>query len=232
MPADTAPPDLSWARLIIFDFDGTLADSAAFMFGLFGELARKHGLRQVSDAEIAMLRGRSNREVLAYLRCPLWKLPGIARDARRMGAAGADRIRLFDGVPELFSALAARGAKVAIVSSNAEATIRRILGPVLAGQVAAYACGASLFGKAAKFREVVERCGVAPAETLCVGDEVRDIDAARDAGLACAAVTWGYATAEVLEAHRPDVTFDAVSALTAALSASAFPGSHRDGREP
>ena len=113
-------------RLLILDFDGTLADSADWMIGMFDEVAVRHRLRRVGRDEIAMLRGKSGREVLAYLDCPLWKLPAIARDVRRMSAAQAERIGLFDGVADLFANLARSGVQAAIVSSNSEATIRRV----------------------------------------------------------------------------------------------------------
>ena len=69
-------------------------------------------------------------------------------------------------------------------------------------------CGASLFGKAAKFRRVVQRAGVKPSQAIAIGDEVRDIEAARAAGIACGAVTWGYAAPEALRALGPDLVFD------------------------
>ena len=53
----------------------------------------------------------------------------------------------------------------------------------------------------------MRRAGVAPAQTIAIGDEVRDIEAARAAGIACAAVAWGYAAPEALAAHAPDMMF-------------------------
>jgi phosphoglycolate phosphatase len=101
-----------------------------------------------------------------------------------------------------------RGVKLAVVSSNSEATVRRVLGPELAGLISHYACGASAFGKAAKFRAVVKKAGVSPADVLCIGDETRDVEAARQAGLAAGSVTWGYATGAILAAQRPSVLLE------------------------
>ena len=109
---------------------------------------------------------------------------------------------------DMLRRLSARGVKVAIVSSNSEAVVRRVLGPELAGLVAHYGCGASIFGKAAKFRQVIRAAGVADADVLSVGDEVRDIEAARKVRLAAGAVTWGYATPEILQAQRPSAMFE------------------------
>ncbi len=201
---------------IIFDFDGTLADSAPWFVTILNELAQRHRFRQVSEAEIEMLRGRANREIVKYFRIPPWKMPLIAADLRRMSAAAADTIPLFPGVPELLADLAAAGMTVAVVSSNGEETIGRVLGPAAAA-VRHYACGIGLFGKARRLNRLRKALRLDPARILCIGDEVRDIDAARQAGLPAAAVTWGYATEAVLRAAAPDHVFTSIPALRAAL---------------
>ncbi|WP_312166247.1 HAD hydrolase-like protein [Phenylobacterium sp.] len=195
-------------RLIIFDFDGTLADSAPWFITVLNSVAERFGFRQVDEAEIAELRGRPSREVMRRLGLPAWKLPFIAAHVRKLAAEAAPSIGLFPGVDDMLRRLAERGVKVAIVSSNAEVTVRTVLGPDLAGLVAHYGCGASVFGKAAKFREVIRKAGVTEADVLSVGDEVRDIEAARKVRLATGAVTWGYATAEILRAQRPSAVFE------------------------
>jgi Predicted phosphatases len=195
-------------RLIIFDFDGTLADSAAWFASIFNGLARRHGFREINAEELARLRSQPNREIMRQLGVSPWKLPFIAADVRRLAAEAAPSIGLFPGVADMLRRLAERGVKLAIVSSNSEATVRNVLGPELEGLVTHYGCGASIFGKAAKFREVIRKAGVAEADVLSVGDEVRDIEAARKVRLATGAVTWGYATAEILRAQRPSALFE------------------------
>src|SRR4051812_1838424 len=190
-------PDLRY-DLAIFDFDGTLADSAAWMAGVFNDVADRFGYRRVSEDELQMLRGRNNREIVRYLGVPAWKLPFIASHMRKLVARDAGKIRLFEGVGDLLARLSGSGVTLAIVSSNTEETIRRILGPENAARIAWYECGASLYGKAAKFRRVVKRSGVSPDRAICIGDEARDIEAAAQAGLSSGAVTWGYATEALL----------------------------------
>ena len=206
-------------RLIIFDFDGVLADSAAWVLREMNPLARRFGFREVTDDEVAMLRGRDNREIVRYMRVPAWKLPLIAHHVRKRMAEDAESIALFEGAPGLLRGLAHAGARLAIVSSNSEANIRRVLGDDLAGLIAHYDCGAGLFGKARKFRRLVRRADALPGEVLCVGDEVRDIEAAGQAGLASAAVTWGYATSELLAARKPTLMFANPNEMLARLTA-------------
>ena len=62
-----------------------------------------------------------------------------------------------------------------------------------------------------------------PASAIAIGDEVRDIEAARAVGLACGAVTWGYAAREALIALEPDLLIERMEDIAPAL----LPG--RDG---
>lgn len=207
-------------KLAVFDFDGTLADSADWTMGIMNELARRHGFRTVSDEEIAMLRGRDNRAIVRYLGVPAWKMPLIANDMRKRIAQDADRIRLFAGVEECLRTLHGRGVSLAVVTSNAEANVRRILGERNAALIRHYACGASIFGKARKFRAVLKASGLAAGQAIGIGDETRDIEAAARAGIAAGAVTWGYATADLLRSYKPTHLFDSFEDLVAAFPAS------------
>lgn len=196
--------------LMIFDFDGTLADSAGWFRSILPDVARKFRFRCPDDAELEELRHKPPREVMRILKIPGWKLALIAVHARKR-AAKADAFPLFDGVPDVLNCLAARGMKLAIVSSNAEVNVRRALGPDLSTKIAAWSCGAAMFGKARHFRDVLDKLDVPAARALAVGDEIRDIDAAREVGLRNAAVAWGFGMKDALEAAGPDFSFETVA---------------------
>lgn len=202
-------------KLAIFDFDGTLADSAVWLRGVVGEVADRFGFRVPTEADYAAFRGQDGSAIMRHLGVPAWKLPRIAAHMRVLAARDAGQIRLFPGAGETLRRLHAGGVALAVVSSNAEANVRRVLGPEHAALIGRYECGAALFGKAARFRRVLLRCGVAPADALCIGDEVRDVKAARDAGIAFGAVSWGYAAPEVLRAHGAAVVFGTVEEIAA-----------------
>ncbi len=202
--------------LAIFDFDGTLADTAEWMFGVLNALARRHGFSELTAAEVEMLRGRTNREIISYLGIPRWRLPLIARDGRAMARRDRDAIRLFPEAVETLEALKGAGLKIAIVSSNSEDTIRHVLAD-RASLVDHYGCGASLFGKAKKLRKAVASTGTPVGRAVAIGDEVRDIEAARAVGIDSAAVLWGYATREVLAQAEPTLALESFSGLASAL---------------
>lgn len=204
--------------LIIFDFDGTLADSVSWFRALLPELSQKYRFRLPGHEEQEAMRGHPPREVMRALGIPGWKLPLIAVHARKRARA-AEAFPLFDGTLDLLDSLIARGIPVAVVSSNAEAVVRRALGPEISGRISAWSCGAGMFGKAKHFRDVIRRMKAAPERTIAVGDEIRDIDAAREVGIRCVAVSWGFAPADALRAASPDHVFDDGAALKAFLAA-------------
>ncbi|WP_421737689.1 HAD hydrolase-like protein [Caulobacter sp.] len=207
--------------MVIFDFDGTLADSAAWMIRAVNPMARRFGFKTVTDDEIDMLRGRATREVIRYLGISPWKLPMIAAHGKKLMAADSDSIPLFPETEGMLRALHDAGLRLAVVSSNSERTIRAVLGPDLSSLISQFACGASLFGKARKFRKVT--AVVSRDRVICIGDETRDIEAARALGLASGAVTWGAAKRSILAEHHPTIVFESPSEIISHLVASRTP---------
>ena len=207
--------------LVIFDLDGTLVDSYPWFLRHVNDVADRFGFRRIAVEAVEALRHAGSDDILRRLEVPLWKLPAIAAHMRRLKAASLADIALFPGVDAMLRTLADRGVSLALVSSDHEANARRQLGEANAALFSDFACGAALFGKPAKFRRVLRRAGVAPDAALAIGDEVRDIAAARSAGIACAAVTWGYAAPATLRAQGPDLVFDRVDEIAPALSGRA-----------
>ncbi len=202
--------------LVIFDLDGTLADSFPWFLRNVNDVADRFGFRRIADGDVESLRHAGSREILRRLEVPLWKLPGIARHMRRMKSADLDGIPLFPGAEAMLRSLRDGGLSLALVSSDNEANARRQLGEAQS-LFAHFDCGASPFGKATKFRRLVKRTGASPQQVISVGDEVRDIEAARAAGIGCAAVMWGYAAPNALRALGPDVVFERMDDVAARL---------------
>lgn len=194
--------------LAIFDLDGTLVDSFPWFLRHVNDIADRYGFRRIAPDDVESLRRTGSREILTRLDVPLWKLPLIARHMRQLKTKHAHEIALFPGAGEMLSALKESGVRLAMVSSDSEANVRQQLGDENAALFSDFNCGASLFGKAAKFRKVVKRAGVDPRSVIAIGDEVRDLEAARAAGIAFGAVTWGYAAAEALRAGSPEMVFE------------------------
>ena len=203
--------------LAILDFDGTLADSAPWFKGIVNSLADRYSFRQVDDAEYERLRSQDSLTILRTLGVPLWKIPMIAAYLHKLVARDWQLIQPFDGVDDMLAALKANGVKLAMVSSNSEANARRILGEGISSRFDYFSCGASAFGKASKFREVLKTMKADAGRTIAIGDEERDIKAAREAGLAVGSVAWGYAAADILKAGGPDFFFETMDDIVTSI---------------
>jgi len=204
-------------RLAIFDFDGTLADSLDWFRASFHDVIARFDLTPITAEELEAMRGLSAREIMARLNVSMWQLPAIVSDMRKRKLAAASETSLFAGIPAMLSDLQRQGIKTAIVSSDSEASVRQVLGPTTA-QITRFDCGAAVFGKHRKFRRVARKLGAKPSETICIGDEIRDIEAAKAASMDSGAVAWGYALPSALQAAGPTHLFNSVEEMTQRLS--------------
>jgi phosphoglycolate phosphatase len=203
-------------RLVIFDFDGTLADTFPWVLGAMNDVADRFKFRRVRDGELDDLRHCDAREVMRRLGIPRWKLPMIARYVRARMAEDIDQIQMFPGAGEMIDELADAGVKLAVVSANGEETIRRVLGP-RAGRISAIAAGVSLFGKRGKLLRMSRMIDVEAGHTMVIGDEIRDLRAARSARMAFGAVTWGLTRGEALAAGGPAALFSEMADISKLL---------------
>jgi phosphoglycolate phosphatase len=209
-------------RLAIFDFDGTLADTFPWFARVMNSVADRYHFRRIEAHEVETLRGRGAREIIKHLRVPAWKLPLIARHMRALASRDPDAAVLFEGTHGALQTLVDAGVVIAVVSSNSEENVRRALGSCTAALVSHYACGSSLFGKAAKFRKVLARSGIPAHDAICIGDEIRDYEAARAAGIAFGAALWGYTRADALSALQPNLMFHSLDEVATMLRAVRF----------
>lgn len=200
-------------RLVIFDFDGTLADLFPWFSRVVNDIADRYRFKRVEPHEIDALRTMSARELMHRQGVAAWKMPFIARHVRQRKSKELDQTRLFDGVNQMLARLSDADIGLALVSSNSERNVRAVLGAEIANRFRFYECGVSMFGKSSRYGRVLRRSGTPARDAICIGDEIRDLEAARRQGIAFGAVTWGYTAPDALIAHAPDVVFRSVGEI-------------------
>ena len=203
--------------LIIFDFGGTIADSFAWFVGALNKAAKKFDFREVGLDEIETVRRYDYQQILRHFGIPKWKLPMINLYLRRLQADAVNTIPLFPGIDKTLRELAAAGMTLAIVSTNSKANVVRALGAETSAVISHFGCGFSVFGKASKFKAVLRKSGVAPQCAIAIGDEIRDLQAARATNIAAGAVAWGYADFSTLLTYSPARSFVSVPHMRACL---------------
>ena len=200
-------------RLAMFDFDGTLANSFPFLLSVFNTLAAQHGFRPIDTTRAEAMRHLGVREMMQRVGMPAWKLPAVSASFIAMMHDSADRVQLFDGAANTIKALAAAQMPLAIVSSNSEQNVRRILGADMAGHFSQFECGMSVFGKASRLRRVLKAMRIAPHDAIYVGDHGADAEAAHKAGVAFGAVSWGYCPVASMRGYGAAMVFDSPADL-------------------
>ena len=189
-------------RLVLFDFDGTLADSMMATVRIFQDIGPGLGLKPFDDLNAA--RNMPTRKVLKAVGATFWKMPKIIRAFQAAAALHAPHLKLHPGVADALTDLHACGTRLGILSSNKEANIRKCLAANGVEQLFAFVVGhPQLFGKARAIRRIRRRERIEKADMVYVGDESRDLDAAKKAGVSVAAVAWGFHAPELLAGMNP-----------------------------
>ena len=125
------PPSLA-----IFDLDGTLADSFPWFLRTINDVADRFGFRRVMHEDVERLRHASTREILDFLEVPLWKLPRIARHARRLKAEAAADIEVFNGVETMLRTLVDNGVQLGGAVNVVNGTAQLVVSSLPAGATA------------------------------------------------------------------------------------------------
>ncbi len=189
--------------VVLFDFDGTLADSLPTSFDTFNRVAGRFGLEPMTREQAVALRQLDSRAIMK-------RLGGLIRSSRIMRAAKADfarhihEVSPFPGVHDTVRQLRQAGCTLGILSSNEQQTIMAFLEQHrMVEHFRVIETGSPLFGKAPRLRRIRRQLRVEHSEVLYVGDETRDVQAATKAGIAAAAVLWGANTREALAPFQP-----------------------------
>jgi phosphoglycolate phosphatase len=199
--------------LAIFDFDGTIADSMAAAVSVYNEAAIRLRIPQITAENGRDLRRMKPREAMKAFGVPLWKLPLIMTAVRAGMRGRSEALEPFPGMGAALRDLRAAGCGCCILSSNTRENIEPFLARHGIQPFDRFSCGASLFGKGAQLRKLLRSLKSSPAEAFYVGDEVRDINAAAEAGIRSVAVSWGYGDRAALAAERPDFLVDTPAEL-------------------
>ena len=114
-------------KLVIFDFDGTLADSFEWFINVMDKAADKYHFRKIEKSKIKTLRNSDAEEMIRYHRISYWKLPFIGKYLRKLMAEEIHKISLFEGIENVLKSLSDKGFIIAIVTSNLYKNVYNVL---------------------------------------------------------------------------------------------------------
>jgi phosphoglycolate phosphatase len=209
-----------WGRpkLLIFDFDGTIADTFDAAVTILNKLAAEFGFRALQPKDLAKARDMRTRQLMRFLHIPTRKMSRLARRGSEELYACIHSIQPLPGMLQALRDLQALGYSLGIITSNTEVNVGIFLKNHGLELFDFVRCSSKLLGKARMIRSVMRRQQVRAADILFVGDETRDIEAAKKVGIRMAAATWGYNSRRSLEAMKPDFVFESPSELVVFLA--------------
>ncbi len=192
-------------RTIIFDFDGTLADTLEESRRIYNLLAADYSLREVLAEELPRLRNFSLLELLDHLGIPKRRVPTLLSRGTSMMRSNISRLPLIPGIGAILPEMRSRAKSFGVLTSNAEENVDLFLkAHGLREHFDFISSTSRLTGKSGHLRAIRKTFSLHAEEMLYVGDEIRDIKASKKAGIAVAAVTWGFNSAESLAAEAPE----------------------------
>ena len=189
---------------MIFDFDGTIADTFAPVISILNALSSEFGYRQAEPGELQSLTQLEPRELAQRMGLAWHRLPLLAIRVRKEMTRNMPHVRPCRGIVPALAALRERGIGVGILTSNNRENVAAFLAHNSELAFDFISTGSGLFSKQKRLQRVLQKRGLALADTCYVGDETRDIEAAQALGMRMIAVGWGFSSPQLLSAKRPD----------------------------
>ncbi len=199
-------------KLVVFDFDGTLADTRALTIEIFQDIARKYDYPVLSHDEIEAMRKLPIRKRLKLVKVPFRKVPRLLKESWEMMKERIHESALYPGIQHLLKQFHGQLPMV-ILSSNHADNIHAFLTAHDITELDEVIGAAKLFGKERPLKKLLKQYQLAPEEVLYVGDEIRDIVSCQNVGIPIASVTWGFDTQGALKEHHPTYVCESTKAL-------------------
>lgn len=206
-------------RIIAFDFDGTIADTRDAFVKVTNELAAEFGYSPITQERLAQLGNFNLVKIIRQSEISLWKVPFLIRRLKKEIGNEIPNVKPIAGIEKALVELKEQGYKLGIITSNSEENVTAFLRQHSLQNIFDFIfAGASLNGKHRIIRQLIKREGYLPKAVVFVGDEVRDVKAARKTQEVVAiAVTWGFHSEADLEKGQPNFMVHSPAELVSAI---------------
>ncbi|RPJ32987.1 MAG: hypothetical protein EHM17_11840 [Verrucomicrobiaceae bacterium] len=196
-------------QTLVFDFDGTIADTLGETRRIFNLIAPDYGIRQVEEHELEPLRHLSLKQLLDHLGIPKRRVPALISRGTGLMRGNITQLKMIDGMAEVILELRRHVRSFGILTSNVPANVDLFLRAHGLREPFDFISSTSkLTGKAKHLKAIRKTFSLRSDEMLYIGDELRDVKASQKAGIPIAAVSWGFNSRESLAAQSPDYLFD------------------------
>ena len=188
-------------KLILFDFDGTIGNTIEFGIPIYNELAKKYNFLEIKD--ISELSNYSVNDFIKMHKINRIKLPFYFKKLLLKLKKDMQNVKIYPGMKEVIKKLNKK-YKLGIVSANRKENIELFLKKNGLEYCFDFVENYSLFfGKARKLKKLIKEKKLRKNEVIYIGDEVRDIEECKKAGIEIMSVTWGFHKKSTLEKKKP-----------------------------
>ncbi|MGB7376862.1 MAG: HAD-IA family hydrolase [Rivularia sp. (in: cyanobacteria)] len=192
-------------KVIIFDFDGTIADTVDALVNIANRLAVEFNYAQITPEEFVILKNLTSREIFKYCGIPLFKIPFLLKKVKRELKNKIPELKPIQGIPEALVELKNDGNRLGVVTSNSKDNVQEFLKVNNLDNLFEFVHpGVTIFGKTKIINNILRQKQIKTQEVIYVGDETRDIEASRKSQIKVVSVTWGFNSEAALTKENPD----------------------------
>lgn len=196
-------------KYVVFDFDGTIADTLELAFAIYNRIAPEYNLQNVSKEEVEVLRSRKPQEFLKAFGLSHLRLMALLLRMQKELNHHIAETALAKGMGAALESLRNAGYSLGVLTSNSRENVMKFLDhKSLSGIMDFIYSGKSIFGKDKVITRMLGRENIERQQIVYVGDETRDIEACRKAGIRVIAVSWGLNSRDLLTSLHPDFLAD------------------------
>ncbi|CDZ75831.1 Pyrophosphatase PpaX [Legionella massiliensis] len=189
---------------LLFDFDGTLVKSYQHVIEKINILAERFHCRKINEQEIESLRDLSSRELIKFLNIPFYKIPLLIRNIRHLLHDEMGNMQPVTNISQVLETFYNAGCTLGILTSNSIENVVLWLEMHNIRHFFDFIHNESnYFSKRFLLKKTLKKYGIDKEKTLYIGDETRDIEAAKKNRIRSVAVTWGYNSERILLAYQP-----------------------------
>lgn len=197
--------------VVIFDFDGTICDSFTQFVQVFNGIAPYYNLIQVSEKDLADIHNYETEYIIKKHGVTSWTMPIVVYHVRRNMKQLIPTMKLYSGIRETIQKMISNGVVVGILTSNSQEVVHTFLKNNNLTGFQFIFTGSGIFGKAKNLKMIKDQ--LKSQNIFYVGDEVRDVKAAKEANIQSIAATWGFHSRKLLESSNPGAMADSPSDL-------------------
>ncbi|MFN9175722.1 MAG: HAD-IA family hydrolase [Synechocystis sp.] len=206
-------------KAILFDFDGTIADTHDAFLEIINRLAGEFGYPTVDGEEVERLKKLSSADIIKYSQISPFKIPFILKRLKKELGKQISTLKPYLDIKEVLGFLKEKGYTLGIVTSNHRDNVLVFLKNNDLAHFFDFVCaGTTLFGKSRMINRVLREHHWTAEEVIYIGDETRDISAAKKSRLTMISVGWGFSSPTILQEYQPDFLVYHPSELMAAIA--------------